>query len=210
MCLISDLNHDGKPDMYEYYDKEGASSVVARPTTTPERHHRLHPRTYDGLGRLVRAASSIRPGSGASTPGSSTTRPASWFAASVTATNDGRIDQWAIFDASAPDHRLPTKDGDGQPDPVDAVVLNLDGTPVDDRARCRGARTPSLPVTPDASPRPPRPTLATPMDETRSTRAATGGKGKGTDGKQESRSGSDFEVARRPRRRLMTSKDGGT
>ncbi len=194
MCLISDLNHDGKPDMYEYYDKEGAlrrreadydangtidsiedyelGRLVERQLDTTGQQRIDTWEFYDSTGKLVRRERD--------------------------STNDGRIDQWAIFDGQ---HQTIAfdKDGDGQPDPVDAVVLNLDGTPVDDAA---DAAAPAPAATGDAgATASATPTLAAPMDETLD--AGASGK-RGTDGKKKK----DSSKSEKTPKKLIT-KDGG-
>ncbi len=192
MCLISDLNHDGKPDMYEYYDKEGAlrrreadydangtidsiedyelGRLVERELDTTGQQRIDTWEFYDSTGKLVRRERD--------------------------STNDGRIDQWAIFDGQ---HQTIAfdKDGDGQPDPIDAVVLNLDGTPIEEVADA-AAPAPAAASDGGASPSA-TPTLAAPTED---LDAGASGK-RATDGKKKNASKSE-----KTEKKLIT-KDGG-
>lgn len=157
VCLISDLNHDGRPDMFEYYDKAGelrrreadyddngtvdaiedyrGGKLVERELDTTGQHRIDTWELFDGSGKLVRRERDT--------------------------TNDGRIDQWATFDDK---HQTIAfdKNGDGKPDPNDTVVLNLDGTAVEDDPTANPSTAAA-----DGGVAPSRagPTLASPLDQ---------------------------------------------
>ena len=169
VCLVSDLNHDGRPDFFEYYDRSGVlrrreadyddngtvdaieiykdGKLSERELDTTGQHRIDTWEFYDLAGTLLRRERDT--------------------------TNDGRIDQWVTFDAK---HQTIAfdKNGDGQPDPADTVVLNLDGTPVEDEV---DAAAPLAAADASGFPSPAStPTLAAAPSETLDAGASDGGK----------------------------------
>jgi hypothetical protein len=137
-CRITDLDHDGKPDMFEYYDASGElrrreadyddSGVVD--TIEHYEHGKLARRELDTTGQH---------------------RIDTWdFFDTATgkrvrrerdSTNDGRVDQWWTWQGEAVTIAM-DKNGDGKPDPESTVVIG--GVPD------AGAPAPSGPETLDA------------------------------------------------------------
>ncbi len=118
-CRITDLNHDGRPDMFEYYDANGElrrreadyddSGVV----DTVEIYER---------GKLVRRE--------LDTTGQHRIDTWDYFDPATgkrvrrerDSTNDGKIDQWWVWTGDAVTISI-DKNGDGKPDPESTVVI---------------------------------------------------------------------------------------
>ena len=198
LCLISDLNHDGRPDMFEYYDKKGIirrreadydesgtvdaiedytdGKLSERELDTTGQHRIDTWEFYDANGVLVRRERDT--------------------------TNDGRIDQWATFDAK---HQTIAfdKNGDGRPDPNDTVVLNLDGSEVEEEV---DAAAPAAVA--DGGPSPSAsPTLAAPLEDSLDA-GSDGGKGKGKGGSKKAAAAAASRSEKTPKK-TVSSKDGG-
>jgi hypothetical protein len=124
VCRTTDLNHDGLPDLYEYFD---ASGQVRRREAD-----------YDGSG-VVDAIEYYQNGKLARRELDTTGqhRIDTWDFFDVNTgkrvrrerdtTNDGRVDQWWSYDGDKVTIAF-DKNNDGKPDPADIIVLNADAT----------------------------------------------------------------------------------
>jgi hypothetical protein len=156
LCRISDLNHDGKPDLYEYFD---ASGQIRRREADYDDNGVIDAIEYYESGKLVRREYD--------TTGQHRIDTWDYFDPSSgkrirrerDTTNDGRVDQWWTWAGDKLTIQV-DKNGDGQPDPAETLVIGGDA----------GGPTPLGPATPspagDAGNAPrvqaPPPTLATP------------------------------------------------
>jgi hypothetical protein len=139
VCRITDLDHDGKPDLYEYYDPNGVL--------------RRREAGYDGSG-IVDVIELYENGKLAKreldTTGQHRVDTWDYFDTATgkitrrerDSTNDGRVDQWWTYDGDKVTIAM-DKNGDGKPDPADTVTIG--GS--DD-----SAKAPPPPSIPDAAP----------------------------------------------------------
>jgi hypothetical protein len=139
VCRITDLDHDGKPDLYEYYDPNGVL--------------RRREAGYDGSG-IVDVIEIYENGKLSKreldTTGQHRVDTWDYFDTATgkilrrerDSTNDGRIDQWWTYDGDKVTIAM-DKNGDGKPDPADTVTIG--GS--DD-----SAKAPPPPSMPDAAP----------------------------------------------------------
>jgi hypothetical protein len=130
-CRISDLNHDGKPDLYEYFDANGVirrrefcydDTGVVNAIEIYE-GGKLDEREYDTTGQhRIDTWDWFDPGTPANPK---TGRPLHPARRERDTTGDGMVDQWWTWEGSkvsiASDH-----DGDGKPDPASVIVLGGD------------------------------------------------------------------------------------
>ncbi len=119
VCRITDLDHDGKPDLYEYYDPNGVL--------------RRREAGYDGTG-IVDVIEIYENGKLAKRELDTTGqhRVDTWdyydtASGKITrrerdSTNDGRVDQWWTYDGDKVTIAM-DKNGDGKPDPSDTVTI---------------------------------------------------------------------------------------
>jgi hypothetical protein len=139
VCRITDLNHDGKPDMYEYYDPNGVlrrreadfddsgvvdmieyyenGKLVRKELDTTGQHRIDTWDYYDGSGKRIKRERDT--------------------------TNDGRVDQWWTWDADKVTIAM-DKNGDGQPDPDQTIVIGGGGGGPSDDKREGGAPSANL------------------------------------------------------------------
>jgi hypothetical protein len=131
ICRITDVDHDGKPDMYEYFDASGAL--------------RRREAGYDQSG-VIDAIEDYRNGKLAKreldTTGQHRVDTWDYFDATGKiarrerdSTNDGRVDQWWTFEPGDKVVIAIDRNGDGKPDPADSVTIG--GT--DEPSSSRGA-----------------------------------------------------------------------
>ena len=139
VCRITDLDHDGKPDLYEYYDPNGVL--------------RRREAGYDGSG-IVDVIELYENGKLAKreldTTGQHRVDTWDYFATASgkltrrerDSTNDGRVDQWWTYDGEKVTIAM-DKNGDGKPDPADTVTIG---------GSDESAKAPPPPAMPDAGP----------------------------------------------------------
>ena len=134
ICRITDLNHDNKPDMFEYYDANGTlrrreadfddsgvvdmieyyenGKLVRKELDTTGQHRIDTWDYYDASGKRIRRERDT--------------------------TGDGRVDQWWTWEGDKVTIAM-DKNGDGQPDPDQTIVIGGGGGP--DEKRDGGATT---------------------------------------------------------------------
>ncbi|HEY2513145.1 MAG TPA: hypothetical protein VGI39_19890 [Polyangiaceae bacterium] len=122
VCRITDLDHDGKPDLYEYYDGTG---VIRRRESS-----------FDGSG-IVDSVEYFEGGKLAKreldTTGQHRIDTWDYFDPATgkrtrrerDSTNDGRVDQWWTYDGEKVTIAI-DRNGDGKPDPSDTVTIGGD------------------------------------------------------------------------------------
>lgn len=124
ICRTTDLNHDGVPDLYEYFD---ASGQVRRREADYDGSGVVDAIEYYQGGKLIRRE--------LDTTGQHRIDTWDFFDASTgkvirrerDTTNDGRVDQWWTYDGDKVTIAF-DKNNDGKPDPADTIVLGADGT----------------------------------------------------------------------------------
>ncbi len=119
VCRISDVNQDGRPDLFEYYDARG---LLRRREADYDEDGKINVVEHYENGRMTRVESDTN-GRG---------RVDTWdFFDPATgrrsrrerdASGSGRVDQWWTFDGDRVSILL-DRDGDGQPDPGEPLVL---------------------------------------------------------------------------------------
>ncbi len=122
LCRISDLNHDGKVDLYEYFDSSG--DIRRREADYDDNgvvdaieyyeHGKLVRREYDTTGQhRIDTWDFFDPATGKRLRRERDT------------TNDGRVDQWWTWAGDKVTIAM-DKNGDGQPDPSETIVMGGD------------------------------------------------------------------------------------
>jgi hypothetical protein len=122
LCRISDLNHDGKPDLYEYFD---ASGQIRRREADYDDNGVIDAIEYYENGKLVRREYD--------TTGQRRIDTWDFFDPATgkrvrrerDTTNDGRVDQWWTWAGDKLTIQV-DKNGDGQPDPAETLVIGGD------------------------------------------------------------------------------------
>jgi hypothetical protein len=155
ICRITDLDHDGTPDMFEYYDQTGQ---LRRREADYDHNGIVNSIEYYENGKLVRRELDTSnqgridtwdyfdPATGARTK------------RERDATGDGRIDQWWTYEGGNVTIAM-DRNGDGLPDPDSTITLGSNGQVIVD-AGTPAAVTPPPPSTPVAAPS--APTLSMP------------------------------------------------
>jgi len=126
VCHSADLNHDGKAELFEYYDASGQirrrefvyddSGVVA--SVEVYENGKLVRRELDTSGQhRIDTVDTYDPATGKRTKRERDSN------------GDGRIDQWWTFEAERTEIAM-DKNGDGQPDPEATIVLGPKGDPI--------------------------------------------------------------------------------
>ncbi len=129
ICRITDLNHDGRPDLFEYFDKNGQ---LRRREYDFDDNTVVNQIDYYENGKLVRRESDTTnqgridtwdyfdPNTGARTK------------RERDSTGDGRIDQWWTYEGDPQNPKITIamdRNGDGLPDPESTIVLGGTGGP---------------------------------------------------------------------------------
>jgi hypothetical protein len=125
LCRISDLNHDGKVDLYEYFDANG--NIRRREADYDDNgvvdaieyyeNGKLVRREYDTTGQhRIDTWDFFDPATGKRVRRERDT------------TNDGRVDQWWTWAGDKVTITM-DKNGDGQPDPAETLVMGGDAGP---------------------------------------------------------------------------------
>jgi hypothetical protein len=135
LCRIVDLNHDGKIDMYEYYDDSG--NVRRREYCYDDTGQvnavehftggKLSQREYDTLG--MHKVDTWDYFDGSAPTDAKSGRPTHPSRRERDLTGDGRPDQWWQWSGDNVTITV-DKDGDGKPDPGSAITLGKDGQPI--------------------------------------------------------------------------------
>lgn len=135
ICRIVDLNHDGRIDMYEYYDDSG--NVRRREYCYDDTGQvnavehftggKLSAREYDTMGSHKVDTWDYFDSSAPTD--AKTGRPTHPSRRERDLTGDGRPDQWWQWSGDNVTITV-DKDGDGKPDPSSTITLDKDGQPV--------------------------------------------------------------------------------
>jgi hypothetical protein len=136
ICRIVDLNHDGKIDMYEYYDDSG--NVRRREYCYDETGQvnavehftggKLSTREYDTMG--YHKVDTWDYFDSSAPTDAKTGRPTHPSRRERDLTGDGRPDQWWQWMGDNVTITV-DKDGDGKPDPSSTITLDKNGQPVE-------------------------------------------------------------------------------
>jgi len=139
LCRITDINHDGKADLYEYFDANGAlrrleADYDANGTIDAIEVYedgKLLKREYDTTGQhRVDTWDYFDKATGKRLRRERDT------------TNDGKVDQWWTWDGDRISIAV-DRNGDGQPDPSGAIVLDAKtGEPVKESKPAPAASAP--------------------------------------------------------------------
>jgi hypothetical protein len=153
ICRISDLSHDGKADLYEYYDDSG--NVRRREYCYDDTGvvnaieyydaGKLTKREYDTTG--MHKIDTWDWFDGSSPTDAKTGRPVHPSRRERDVTGDGKADQWWTWSGDNVNIAI-DNNGDGKPDPASLVVLGKDGNPIDQSA----APPPAAPAASSAAP----------------------------------------------------------
>ncbi|WP_394820673.1 hypothetical protein [Pendulispora albinea] len=138
VCRITDLNYDGRPDMFQYYDPSGQ---LRRREADYDGDGVVEAIEYYEGGKLVRRELDI----------SGQHRLDTWdYFDPATGKRtkrerdndgDGRVDQWWTWNGDQVTIAF-DKNNDGQPDPNDTVTLNASGTAITTAASVDGGAPP--------------------------------------------------------------------
>jgi len=124
LCRIADLDHDGKPDLYEYFD--GSGTIRRREFAYDASGAISSIEIYEG-GKLVRRE--LDTGGLRRIDTHDTYDPATGrrVKRERDSNGDGKIDQWWTYEADGRTTIAMDKNGDGQPDPESQLVLGPGG-----------------------------------------------------------------------------------
>jgi hypothetical protein len=123
VCRISDLNRDGKPDMFEYYDQNGQ---LRRREADYDDNGIVNAIEFYENGKLVRAELDTTNQGRIDTWDYFDPATGKRIKRERDATGDGRIDQWWTYDGDKVTIAM-DKNGDGQPDPESIITLGAGG-----------------------------------------------------------------------------------
>jgi hypothetical protein len=125
ICRITDLNHDGKPDMYEYYDANG---VLRRREADYDDSGVIDSVEYFENGKLAKRELDTTGQHRIDTwdyfdpvTGKRTKRERD-------STNDGKVDQWWTWNGDQVSIAI-DKAGTGKPDPADTITIGAPAAP---------------------------------------------------------------------------------
>jgi hypothetical protein len=126
LCHVADLNYDGKPELFEYFDPNG--TIRRREFVYDDSGVVASVEVYEG-GKLVRRE--------LDTSGQHRIDTVDTFDPSTgkrtkrerDSNGDGQIDQWWTYTGDRIEVAM-DKNYDGKPDPESTLLLNSDGTPV--------------------------------------------------------------------------------
>ena len=147
VCRVADLNHDGKPELYTYYD---ASGQLRRREAMYEASDAISAIEYYEAGKLVRREldtsgqrrvdtwDTFDPGTGKRVKRERDTN------------GDGKVDQWWTWDGDKLTIAM-DKNSDGQPDPDATLVTGPNGQLVSVTALDAGIEAAPAPLAADAA-----------------------------------------------------------
>jgi hypothetical protein len=124
VCRTTDLNHDGKADLYEYFDANGQ---VRRREADYDADGVVDAIEYYQNGKLVRRELDTTGQHRIDTWDFFDVNTGKRIRRERDTTNDGRVDQWWTYDGDKVTIAF-DKNNDGKPDPADTIVLNGDST----------------------------------------------------------------------------------
>lgn len=153
ICRIADLDRDGKPDLFEYYD---ASGQIRRREADYDDNGVVNMIEYYEGGKLVRRETDTTNQGKLDTWDFFDPSTGKLVKRERDSLGSGRVDQWWTFDASGVTIAR-DRNGDGLPDPDATIVLDRTGAAVSSRGASSssedaGAATDaSVPVEPQAT-----------------------------------------------------------
>jgi hypothetical protein len=119
ICRISDLNHDGKADLYEYFDSNG---VIRRREADYDNNGIIDAIEYYENGKLARREYDTTGQHRVDTWDYFDTASGKRIKRERDTTNDGKVDQWWTWDGDKVTIQM-DKEGKGKPDPSATLVL---------------------------------------------------------------------------------------
>jgi hypothetical protein len=127
LCRITDLDHDGKPDMFEYYDVNGQ---LRRREADYDTSGVVNAVEFFENGKLARRELDTTGQHRIDTWDYFDTTSGKRLRRERDSTNDGKVDQWWTFDGDKVTIAM-DRNGDGKPDPTDVVTIGGDNGPPD-------------------------------------------------------------------------------
>jgi antitoxin component YwqK of YwqJK toxin-antitoxin module len=119
ICRIADLNHDGKPDLYEYY---GADGTIRRREADYDDNGIVDSIDYYENGKMVRREYDTTGQHRIDTWDYFDKDSGKRLRRERDTNNDGKVDQWWVWDGDKVTIST-DKNGDGKPDPETVIVL---------------------------------------------------------------------------------------
>jgi hypothetical protein len=151
ICRITDLNHDGTPDLFEYFDPTGQ---LRRREADYDDNGIVNSVEHFENGKLVQRELDTTNQGRLDTWDFFDPATGARVRRERDATGDGKIDQWWTYSGDTVTIAM-DRNGDGQPDPDSAITLGANGQVVAGDAGVAVA-------TPDAAPSTPAPPSAPP------------------------------------------------
>ena len=148
ICRITDLNHDGKPDMYEYYD---ASGQVRRREADYDDNNVVNSIEYFENGKLVRRELDTTNQGRIDTWDFFDPATGARIRRERDTTGDGKIDQWWTYEGGNVTIAM-DRNGDGLPDPDSTITLGANGQALTDAGAAPAPAASSTPVAAPSSP----------------------------------------------------------
>ena len=173
VCRITDLNHDGHPDMYEYYDANG---VLRRREADYDDSGVVDAIEYYENGKLARRELDTTGQHRIDTWDYFDTTTGKRVKRERDSTNDGRIDQWWTWNGDQVSIAI-DKNGSGKPDPTATVVIGANGQAIEDAgapAATTDGGVPPPPAAPVVAASPPSSAPSPSLPDAGATSAAPG------------------------------------
>jgi hypothetical protein len=155
ICRIADLNHDGKPDMYEYYNADGS---LRRREGAYETNDAISEIQIFENGKLVRRERDTTGQRKVDTWDTYDPATGKLIKRERDNNGDGKVDQWWTWDGQNITIAI-DKNGDGQPDPDQTITVGPNGqaiaAPTANASGDGGASNAGGPTPPPPPPPPP-------------------------------------------------------
>lgn len=142
ICRITDLNHDGKPDMWEYYDQTGQ---LRRREADYDDNGIVNSIEHFENGKLVRRELDTTNQGRLDTWDFFDPTTGARIKRERDATGDGKIDQWWTFNGDNVTIAM-DRNGDGLPDPDATITLGANGQTVTDAGVAAATPPPAAPA----------------------------------------------------------------
>jgi hypothetical protein len=123
LCRVSDLNHDGKPDMWEYYNADG---TLRRREGAYDSTDAVSEVQYYQDGKLVRRERDTNGQRKIDTWDTYDPNTGKLVKRERDTNGDGKVDQWWTWDGDKITINV-DKNGDGKPDPDQTIVVGPNG-----------------------------------------------------------------------------------
>jgi hypothetical protein len=144
ICRISDLNHDGNPDLFEYFDPSGQ---LRRREADYDDNGVVNAIEHFEAGRLVRRDLDTTNQGRIDTWDFLDPTTGAMVKRERDANGDGRIDQWWSYERGQVTIAM-DRNGDGQADPGAAIVLGANGQVIVDAGNGTDAASPPTSTSP--------------------------------------------------------------